>query len=308
MSLKINNKTLALVFILLLVIFVVFFLFDGGSERTFRSALVDIDSSAVTEILIHPASKSNNDVRIFKEGENWKVTLASGKTANADDRKINEIFFQLMSIKPERLAARGQDKWNEFQVDSTGTRVEVKEGSETTLDIILGRFAFQQPRTMNTYVRLANDTDVYEVPGFLSMTFNQGADSFRDATIIKDDYNNWQQLTFTYPADSSFQLINKGSQWMVNASPADSVKTANYLRRIANFNGSGFIDEPGINENTIPAYTLNITTKDLNFIEVKAYIDSTNYIIHSSKNPDVYFDGKTTGKNLFVGKSEFLSK
>lgn len=33
---------------------------------------------------------------------------------------------------------------------------------------------------MNTFVRLYNDIDVYEVDGFLDMMFNQGANIFRD--------------------------------------------------------------------------------------------------------------------------------
>jgi hypothetical protein len=216
--------------------------------------------------------------------------------------------MQLNAIKPKRLAARDQSKWNEFQVDSIGSRVKVMEGSELALDLVIGRFSFQQPRTMNTYVRLYNDTDIYEVDGFLDITFNQDANAFRDGTILKNDYNKWLQLKFNYPADSSFQLTKSSNGWLVNGVKADSSKTINYLRRIANFSNSNFVDDASIDQNTAPTYSIQISTSDLSFTEIKAYIDTSSYVIHSTQNPEAYFDGKTFANTIFIGKSSFLSR
>ena len=94
---------------------------------------------------------------------------------------------------------------------STGSKVKVIEGSKTAFDLVVGRFSFQQPRAMNTFLRLYNDIDVYKVDGFLDMTFNQDANVFWDGPVIKSDYNTWQQLQFTHPADSSFQMAKSGN-------------------------------------------------------------------------------------------------
>lgn len=307
MSLKINNKTLALLFAALLVVVILFVLLDGGkNERTFRQVLVDIDTSSVTEILIYPKSQNHQEVKLFKSDDGWKVNLASGKTANVSDKRISDLYMQLLAILPKRLAARDEAKWNEFQVDSTGSRVKVIEGSEVTLDLIIGRFSFQQPRTMNTFVRLYNDTDVYEVDGFLDMTFNQGVNSFRDGTLVNADYNNWTQLQFNYPADSSFQLMKTGDDWLVNGVKADSSKTVNYLRRLSKLTNSSFIDDFNPEKFINPTYSLSISTADLQFTELKGFADTTQYVIHSSENPEAYFDGNSVGKTMFVGKSEFL--
>jgi hypothetical protein len=307
MSLKISNKILALLFAALLVIVILFVVLDSGkNERTFREVLVDIDTSAVTEILIYPKSQNHQEVKLFQADDGWKVTLSSGKTANINDRRISDLYTQLLAILPKRLAARDEAKWNEFQVDSTGSRVKVIEGSVVTLDLVIGRFSFQQPRTMNTFVRLYNDTDVYEVDGFLDMTFNQGANSFRDGTVINDDFNNWTQLQFNYPADSSFQLIKTGNDWMVNGVKADSSKTVNYLRRLSKLSNSSFIDDFNPENILIPTYSLNISTADLQFIEIKGFFNSDQYVINSTENTDAFFDGNSVGKTIFVGKSEFL--
>ena len=308
MSLKISNKILAFLFAALLIIVVLFFLLDSGkNERTFRQVLVDIDTSSVTEILIYPKSLNHREVKLFRSDDTWKVTLPSGKDANVADKRISDIFTQLLAIQPKRLAARGEAKWNEFQVDSTGSRVKVVEGSDVTLDLVIGRFSFQQPRTMNTFVRLFNDTDVYEVDGFLDMTFNQNANAFRDGALLNADFNDWTQLQFNYPADSSFQLVKAGDDWMVNGVKADSTKTINYLRGLARLSNSNFIDDFDQQNFTEPTYSLNISTSDLQFIELKGYIDSTGYVVHSSENPEAYFDGNSVGKTIFVGKAEFQS-
>ena len=307
MSLKINNKTLALLFAALLVVVVLFVVLDSGkNERTFRQILVDIDTSSVTEILIYPKSQNHQEVKLFKADDGWKVTLASGKTANVTNKRISDLYMQLLAILPKRLAARGETKWNEFQVDSSGSRVKVLEGSNVTLDLIIGRFSFQQPRTMNTFVRLYNDTDVYEVDGFLDMTFNQGANSFRDGTIINADFNNWTQLQLNYPADSSFQLIKTGDDWLINGVKADSSKTANYLRRLSKLSNSSFIDNFSPETFINPTYLLNISTADLQFIEIKGFVNEEQYVINSTENPEAYFEGNSVGNTIFVGKSEFL--
>jgi len=306
---NVNNKILGLIFgVLLAAVILILFLEGGKEERTFREILVDLDTTAVTEILIYPKSQEHKEVKLFKEAEDWKVNLPSGGSAKVSDQKIQDVLTQLLAIKPNRLAARDESKWNELQVDSTGSRVKVIEGSKLVLDIVIGRFSFKQPRSMNTFVRLYNDKDVYEVEGFLDMTFNQGANIFRDGTIIKSDFNNWQQLQFSYQADSSFQLTKSNNIWLIDGSIADSAKTVNYLRRLANLSNNTFIDDKKIDKNLPPTFSLNITTSELQFIEIKGYQDSISSIIYSSQNPEALFDGINISKTIFVGKSTFLNK
>ena len=304
-----NNKILGIIFGILVLIGIFLFVFDGGkTERTFREVLVDIDSSAVTEILIYPKSQNHKEVKLYKDKDGWRVTLVSGGSAKVADQRITSLFEQLLAIKPKRRAARDESKWNELQVDSTGSRVKVFEGSKLALDLVIGRFSFQQPRTMNTFVRLFNDKDVYEVDGFLDMTFNQGANIFRDGTVIKSDQSSWKQIQFAYPADSSFQMVKSGSSWLLNGKVTDSLKTANYLSRLANLSNNNFIDDIRVNTTSAPTFSLNITTSDLKFIEIKGYQDSSQFIIRSSQNPDAWFDGTSLSKNIFVGQSSFFSK
>ncbi|MBN1300013.1 MAG: DUF4340 domain-containing protein [Melioribacteraceae bacterium] len=308
MSNKFSNKTLAIVFGVLLLAVIVIFFSDGSDERSFRTELVDIDTSKVNRILIYPGSEQFSEINLVKDINTWKVTLANGKVASVPDSKIYKLLNTLIDIKPLRLAARGESKWTEFEVDSSGTRVQVFQGDEQVLDLVIGRFAFQQPRTMNSYVRLFNDADVYEVEGYLSAAFNTGPDSYRDNTIIKGDYKNWNNLSFNYQGDSSFVLSKFDDKWFVNDEPADSAETVKYFRSIERLTSSNFID--GLSEEDMieATHSLTIQTNDTTQIIVKGITTDSLYVVNSSMNKESYFDGSKNNlrDKLFIGKSRFI--
>lgn len=310
MSSKFSNKTLAAVFGILVLVVLFIFVFDTGkNERTFRDELVDIDTSAVTEIKIYPKSENGSEIRLFIDDDKWNVTLPGGKTVSAPESKIKNLFSQLLSIKPKRLAARGEKKWSEYEVDSSGTVVQVFEGGSKALDLVIGRFAFQQPRSMSTFVRLNNDTDVYEVDGFLSATFNQDANSFRDNVIIKSDHEKWERLVYNYPGDSSFQLQKLDDKWFVNDEPVDSAATVRYLRSIQRLTSTNFVDDVNEEQLISPKYSLTIESPDSDRIVVEGFQVDSLYLIRSTMNEESVFDASKNGlgDKVFVGPGKFLS-
>ncbi|MBU0560837.1 MAG: DUF4340 domain-containing protein [Bacteroidetes bacterium] len=303
---NLSNKKLAVIFGVLVVIAAVFYFTDEKNERTFRQELVDIDTTEITEILIYPKSQNHAEIKIFKENDSWKTTLTNGKVVSVPDSKADNLINQILSIKPKRLAARGSQKWTEFEVDSTATRVKIIEDGKETLNILLGKFAFQQPRSMSTYVRLNNDSDVYEVDGFLSATFNQGISSFRDNSIITGDYKNWNRISFNYPADSSYQLVKLNDIWFANDEPTDSVETAKYLSQLQRLTSSYFTDD--VDAAIVPTHKLTVETESGEILEVKGFQQIEHFPITSNLNPDSYFEGtqNNLGKKAFIGYKQLL--
>ena len=308
---KLSNKTLIIVFVVLLAIVVMFMINDSKhGDRSFRNTLVNIDTANVSSINIYPEATNHKEVRIYKVGNEWRVTLANGKTALVPQSKIQEVFTQLLAFKPIGVAAQDKDKWHEYQVDSAGTRIKVYEGSKNSLDMTIGKFAFHQPRSMSTFVRVADDDNVYEVMGFMSYEFNHDANYFRDDRVINDNPDNWNKLTFTYPADSSFQLIKVKNNWEVNGQNTDSLKVANYLNTISRITDPNFIDDPGSSLLSKSKYTLTIQTSSLGAITVSTFSDSSNIAVNSTQFPGTYFDGKKADfwKRIYVGKESFIKK
>ena len=298
-----SNKILAILLILFVIIAVIVYFPSGNkTERTFRTELVDVDTSAISEIIISPKSMNGDSFRIFKENSQWNVTLANNKTAIVPREKAERLTEQILTIKPVRLAGRSKSKWPEFEVDSSATRVVVKEGNTTTLDILIGKFLFQQPRSVSTYVRLSDDTDVYLVDGFLSMSFNQGADTYRENTVIKGDHQNWDQLIFNYPADSSFQMAKVDGKWMSNNRTLDSASTEKYLSQLSRLTNSSFVDDFDT-QKISPNYELIINSSNNTIATVYGYQIDSLIVINSSMNKESYFNASENSfmEKLFVG-------
>ena len=305
---KISVKTLAGLFVVLLLIVAYLLFFNSGEERSFRNELVDIDTAKVSEIYIYPKNKAE-EIYLQKDSDGWKVKLANDKYVPAQKNKIIRMFDDLMKVKPAGLAARDQSKWHEFQVDSSGTRIKVMEKGKPSLDIVIGRFAFQQPNSVSTYVRLFNDADVYRTDGYLGISFSRTANDFRNSTVVQSNKTKWAKLSYRYPSDSSFVLLREGKRWKIGNTLTDSLKTEQLLSSLGNATSTDFNDTFMPGQFQKPAYDMVIDLNDTTSIRVNAYIDSSKVIIHSSQNPESYFTAKKDLlSRIFLSPKRFLKK
>lgn len=305
---KLSAKTLISVFIILLIIVLIFVYFDGEhGERTFKTNLVDIDTSAVTSIQIYPEVTNHKRVKIYKDGKEWKVLLPNNKSAIVPKEKVDGLFRELNAVKANNLASTDESKWKEFKVDSSGIEVQVYEGNNKTLDLIIGKFEYHKPNTMISFVRIQNENEIYGVNGFLNFAFNHDQNYFRDNRIINDYYSNWKKLTFTYPGDSSFVLEKNGKIWKINNSETDSSSTAKYLSSISNLTNQNIVDDVNKNDLNKVKYHLTIESSSKGVIEISAF---QNNIINSSQNNETYFNGNKTDllNKIFVKKDKFFKK
>jgi len=304
---KNSNKTLWIVLVVLIIAVALIFSSESTkNERSFKKDLVSVDTAKVTEISLFPKSQHGKEVKLFKVDKTWKVNADNGKQYLVPQSKVENLFDQLLRIKPERVAARSKDKWKEYKIDSTSTRVQVSEGNDKVLDLIIGKFSYQQPRSMSTYVKLANDNDVYEVDGFLDITFNKDANSFRDESIVVSDKGKWNKLTFDSDnLNDSFDLVKVDNHWQINGTKTDSAKTEKALSTLSRITNNSYLN---LEKSNFPNQTskLTIEVEGGTPITVTAYQDSTNYVIESSQNPDNYFDGKKVGTKIFLKKESLF--
>ena len=304
---KNSNKTLWIIFAILLVAVVLIFTTESTKkERSFKKDLVSIDTSAITSISIFPKSKPGAEVKLLKNEGVWKVFSENGNNYTVPNFKMKNLFGELIKIKPKRVAARSKSKWAEYEVDSSATRVVVNESGNEVLNLIIGKFAFQQPRSMSTFVRLMNDKDVYEVDGFLEMTFNKDAKSLRNETLIKSDRNSWNKISFVSNLSDSFELVKVDDLWMIDGVATDSAKTATALSSLARISSADYIDD--VNTALLPPQDskLVIELNDEAKIEVVGYKNDTKFIIQSSQNSENYFDGNKVGEKVFLTKDSFF--
>ncbi len=310
-----SNKTLkkyGLIFGVLAVIFLIVIFSDAGkNESTFKTDLVNIDTAAVTQVLIYPKGYNHKEIKIFKNEDGvWYVQLEK-KSVTVPPKKMQGIISQILSIKPTRLVAKDKSKWKDYEVDTTGTRVKVLEGDDVTLDLIIGKFSYkQQFRNMTSFVRLADEDEVYETNGFLSTSFNRDVNTLRNNLLVNDNYKNWTRISFDYPeSDSSFQIVKVGDKWKSGDVELDSAKTVNYIRTLSRLSSSAFIDElpEGLSTDNF-ARRVRIDTEGKREIVLQSFEDGKNVIISSSENKESYFNGKSAKlqDKIFKGLNSFL--
>lgn len=296
---KISNLKLILGLVLLALIYLVVVYFDSSKSAPLEKHLVTIDTSKVTRVIIEAPDEQVNLTKTT-DGP-WQIALPSGKKVTAEANKVNSVLGQLMDIRTDRLAAKNEDKWAEYQVDDIGTKLKVQEGEEITLDMIVGQSG------STTYIRIAGEDEVYASDDFKGLATSDNINHYRDNTFLRMETDSIESITFNYPGDSSFQLANMGGSWTLdNSTPADSVKAASYLRNLKLKVNNDFAAEDGSSIGKQIA-DIVIVSKNQPPVSIMAFEDPADSVIYqSSVNLEAYFNDADLGEVFFVGKSELM--
>lgn len=305
---KTSIKVLTTIFSVLLAVVVLVGIIDSRkSGRTFRSELVNVNKGDVTAIEVFPRAANGERILLVKEDSLWKVE-ANGKKFPADQVLAGSMVDELNGLKPERVAATGKSRWNQYEVsDSLATKVRLLKGKEVLTELFLGKFTYSREGKMATYLRLASDNRVYGVDGMTGMTFNRNVNAFRDKTVIRSAVSDWVRLTFTCPADSSFTLQKVNDKWMIDNSPVDLASVASYLSSVANLTETGFAETL---PSGVPTHRLLIEgNNQMQPIQISGYPGGENSIvIESSQNRGNYFNSPELVKKVFISKGSLLKK
>lgn len=317
MSKRFNNRNLlfilgGLVLILLLTILIKV----PERKATLKEKLIELDSTAVSKILLSPKNNEGNVIEFYRSQGKWMVK--QGEIISSTEKNaVQNIMRDISDLKPQRLAATDKAKWEEYELtDSLATRVKIlNEKGKILADLMIGKFSFRQTNNPygrygggTSFVRISGKKEVYAVDGFLPFTFNRKFNDWRDKTFIQLNTSDLTKISFKCPGDSSFILAIKDSVWYAGNIPADSAVTADYLNNIKWLDGDDFRD--GFKPVADPPYQLQIEGNNLLNINVKCYTEGDKYILNSSLNPDVYYVSERSGlyDKLFKPLNYFVPK
>ncbi len=303
---NVKNIRLLVFLVILIMVYVSLKFFKNTSRsKSFRQELVQIDTSRVAKMVI---TKSGESFQVVKDGGSWSVSISDNKKVEATASSVRNALGTLLSIQPDRIATRDPDKWSEYQVDTTGTRVQVFEGDKNTLDLIIGRFGVQGQRQFYTFVRLEGDDEVYAANDFMGISFPSEPKSFRNSRFLQMETDSIYQIIFKYPADSSYILTRRDSVWYIGSQPADSASVAGYLSDLRYISSSEFVDDVDPNTLINPIYKVEIETKGGENQTIEAYRHPEyDFIFHSSYNPIAYFSDEKLNSRIFKGMDSLLN-
>lgn len=289
---KLSLRNLLIILIVLLAGFLVVNLTKrDGKSKSLRSELVTIDTAKVTRIEI---SSPNNSVELIKSEDTWEVTLPGGNKSTKESA-IESALDNLISIKPSRLASRKRDKWKDYQVDSTGTRVKVFQGDEVATDIVLGRFGVEGQRNFYSFVRLFDDENVYVANNFMKMSISENPDDYREDTVIRLEKDSLTQISFNYP-EGTFSLLKTNDRWFLGEQPADSAQVASFFQSLRYTTSKNYFDDE------IPTdYTHSVTFSfsDRDDIIIEGAKSDVGSLVKSSENDLELFDDSELWDKVF---------
>lgn len=291
-----DNKILGIIFLALLALYLLTRVFSRQPEKTFRSELVQVDTALVDKIELYPKAEAGQTVTLERNGGQWVVTDGN-ITAPAISNAVASVLGQLHLMKAKRVVAKKEEKWKDYEVDEgSGARVKAYVGGEAVADFMVGRFNFnQQARTALSYVRLTEEEEVYAVDGFLSMTFGQDIDAFRNKQILKLDNGEEVSALQLQTNGNAINFQKDGTTWTYNGTALDSTKIAGYLSGLRYVAGNTFAD--GFSPVGTPEQSLLVQTGTKQ-ITVNAYryaAGEQDFAIQSSQYPEAYFASDSSG-------------
>jgi Domain of unknown function (DUF4340) len=312
---KINNKILVTVLVGLAVVFALSRVFRSSRlQSNLRTELLSIDTASVTKVLLYPAVEKSKELQLTRDGKKWNVKL-DNRTAVAEQGSVNNALNTFIKLKPLRLVTKKKEKWGEYSVADSGTRVKVFKGEEVVADVHVGRIGFNQPTDgqfnpngVFTYVRLTNEDEVYAVEGFLESSFNRSYNDWRDKAFLRLKKELVTELQFNYPADSSFVVTKKDKGWWIGSEQADSLKVNSFLSQLEFKNANAFADDfsPISSANVV----IQIKGVSGSLATVEGWKRPTDWALKSSWQSTIYFSSENTGlvKTLFEAKKNLLLK
>lgn len=307
-----NQWKLAAILGGLVLVFVVIKTFRSPMlEGNLPASIASIDTAAVTELIITPGKARAEKVRMVRTG-GWKL-MRDNQVLRLDQGAGANALRMLTELKPERMVTKRKEKWDEFGVgDSTGTWVRVMAGGSTEAELIIGRSGFGQIAGQGyggspfTYVRSADDPEVFTVAGFLDAQFNRTTDEWRDKSFLRLRRDSVTRISFRYPADSSYVVEKRQGRWMLNANPADSAAVIGYLGSMEYRNVQTFASIPPAGS---PAMVVTFEKNGRTQATVDAWPVGDRWTLRSSHQPETYFDVEAaTVRDILSGSKRFAPK
>lgn len=263
-----------------------------GRSKSYHEVLVEIDTAKVTRVEISGADNNT----ILEKGENGWIVNKDKKAVAAT---VKTMLSSLNGIKPSRLASRSEDSWKDFQVDSAGTRVQVFQGSDEALDLIIGRFGVEGQRSYYTYVRLEDEVDTYVANDFMGMSVGKTGADYRNNVIMRLKKDSISSVDLKYP-EGTYNLEKTAEGWTMAGVAADSAAVADFLSAL-NFVSSKKFEDGTVGESD-KEVVIHLNGSD--DITVRSFGEG---VLNSSYNESEYFNDQTAYDKVFKSPEYFTS-
>ncbi len=210
-----KNRQLFILGVVALVLLALYWLLQSRSVPHRKVEwLAEVDTSQVTQVMIQ---YDGNTVTLARGENEWKIVDPFEYRAN--DRFVKTLLSKLTQLRIESEITSNKNRWKEFKVDTTGTRVSIWQGDRRD-DIVLGKAATGYRQT---YARRDAEDTVYLVKGNYGASFTRKPDAWRDKLIAHykaEDVLKIQAGDFTMEREEAGDQAE--TQWRVTPEKGES--------------------------------------------------------------------------------------
>jgi len=306
---KLNNKILAIVLSVLVLILIYQKFIHKADNRSFKDVLLELESSDIDQFkLINRGIVS----QLEKTEGGWILKGDNGDDYPVNSSAVGPLLDAARGVKTQQLVSRSADKHAEYELDAaSGKLLECYSKGKLLGGLYAGRFNFDQARrAAKTYVREAGDSDIYSTEGFLAMSLDRKPDDFRIKEILPglkpDELNK-----ITLMEGGTTQTIEKtlDASWMDGESVMlDSISLSNYINALSSARGLDFVHRDSIDGALHSKLTLYSTRAEYNLEVYKN--ESGSFLIRNENNPNQSFRSDSTSlfKTVYLDLKALLSE
>lgn len=186
--------------------------------------------------------------RIFtRTTDGWSLEVQAAAPAGvqrADASKVDTGLKNFFEARRYQEVSANKEKQAEYEVRAEDFQLILEgENGEKIAHAILGKFS---GAANSSFVRLADESSVYAVKGFLKSDWNQEIDQYRDRTILRIAKENIKTIQVSGKQNFGFKVDDKGNLLLEPMRATDKARANTYANDASEITGVKFYKEPAL--------------------------------------------------------------
>ncbi len=276
---------------------------NGKQENKNGEALITADIHEINKIEII----KNGEIQELNKIENkWVVSSKLG--VDADQVAVNEMINKTKEMIKGDLASTNPEKKASFEVDESG--VEIKMYSEDSLitDFFVGKAGAD---FNSTYVRLAEEDNVYLTKNYIRMYFDKS--DFRDLAILDFDKEKATEIKIDQQGEEIIILTKKDGVWKAewyDPFKVDENKVTSLLSSLSKLTAKDVIVDKDLSDAGLakPEITLTVKIENEEEILLVGKKENETYYVKRLFDDTIYTVAEYKIKDMQKGKNDFELK
>lgn len=279
-------------------------IFESSYEKS--KPLVKSRAERVKKIIAQDAGVKKMFTRTT---DGWSLEVqgspALAGLQRADASKIDTGLKNFFEARRYQEVSSNKEKQGEYEVHAEGFQLILEgENGEKIAHAILGKFS---GAANSSFIRLADESSIYSVKGFLKGDWNQEIDQYRDRTILRIAKENIKALQVSGKQAFALKADDKGALMLDPARATDKARANTYANDVSEITGVKFYKEA-----TLPAFygKISITlsagvTKDIEFF---GPTKDQEFVARSTDAPQPLTLAKSKVDTLFPRLEDLVDK